>query len=440
MTQSSTPAVTGPAPARAVRQATHPNAPGALATTGKQSAAASAPKHDTPRLLRRLTTALILVGLLFGLAGALSFSGLAYALSRAEANADQLIRVQQIQTNLLSADATATNAFLVGGLEAPAQRASYDRAISASTALIAEAAEAQPADAVPLSALNQQVVDYAVAIEQARANNRQGFPVGAQYLRSASAGLRTDALPILDLLVKANSDRATDAMGSRIALVFEILGLLSLAALVAALAWLARRFHRRVNVGVLTAAAVLLLVWIVGVLVLVNVNRAVDRVADGAFSSVNSGAQIRIQGNDAKANESLTLIARGSGTSFESAWVESARGVDQQLALVSQPALQASWRAYADTHRQIRKLDDGGSWDAAVSQATGAAATSSNTRFGQFDRSASQFLDGASRDMADGLARPQPLLVVFAVLTFLAGLSAALLSRWGVAARLKEYR
>ena len=100
--------------------------------------------------------------------------------------------MQKIQTNLLSADATATNAFLVGGLEPPAQRASYDQAMTTPARLIAEAAQAQPADAEALAALNQELVSYAAAIEQARANNRQGLPVGAQYLRNASAQLRAD--------------------------------------------------------------------------------------------------------------------------------------------------------------------------------------------------------------------------------------------------------
>ena len=48
------------------------------------------------------------------------------ALERAGANADQLVRIQAIQTNLVQADADATNAFLVGGLEPAGQRADYD--------------------------------------------------------------------------------------------------------------------------------------------------------------------------------------------------------------------------------------------------------------------------------------------------------------------------
>ena len=73
-----------------------------------------------------LSSGVILASLIFGVVGALIFSYFAFSLSRAEASARQLIRVQKIQTDLLTADATATNAFLIGGLERPAQRATYD--------------------------------------------------------------------------------------------------------------------------------------------------------------------------------------------------------------------------------------------------------------------------------------------------------------------------
>ncbi|MET1008048.1 MAG: hypothetical protein ABWX96_21035 [Propionibacteriaceae bacterium] len=400
----------------------------------------AAPKNDTPRLLQLLTTGLILVGIILGIAGLVSFSGMAYALDKAEANTAQLIRVQKIQTNLLSADATATNAFLVGGLEPPAQRAAYDAAITATGALIAEASEAQPADAAALSSLNQAVVDYAVTIEQARANNRQGFPVGSQYLRNASAGLRTDALPLLDNLVAANSTRASDAMDSRVGLIFEIIGLLALGALVLAMVWVARRFKRRLNTGLVAATALVLVAWVAGLITLTQVGSSVNEIQGGSFSSVNTAADVRIEANNAKSNESLTLIARGSGAAFEKAWAASAAKVDGGLARLPQENLTTSWQAYTTTHAQIRKLDDGGAWDAAVALATGAGANSSNAKFGAFDAAATSFLDDVSAETSAGLAAPQPLLIVFAVLTFLAGLGAALLARWGVGERLKEYR
>jgi hypothetical protein len=433
-TQAAAPGLLAPAPQQTGSAGT------SLAASQRAAGGHEPAKLDTPRQLRRLTTALVLVGLVFGLAGVLSFSGLAYSLNRAEDNTAQLIRVQKIQTNLLSADATATNSFLVGGLEPPAQRAAYDAAITATGALIAEASEAQPADKAALAALNQDVVDYAVTIEQARANNRQGFPVGAQYLRNASAGLRADALPILDNLVAANSARASGAMGSHVGLVFEIVGLLALASLAMATIWVARRFRRRINTGLVAATALVLVVWVVGFIVLSQVSGRVGDIRTGAFSSVNSAADVRIQANNAKSNESLTLIARGSGASFETAWASSAGTVEQQLSRLPQDNLTASWKAYVATHQQIRKLDDGGSWDQAVSLATGSGATSSNKQFGTFDAAAVQFLDTVSTQTSTGLAAPRPVLIVFAVLTFLAGLGAALLARAGLAARLKEYR
>src|SRR4051812_33181667 len=65
-----------------------------------------------PRRLQLLTVGVLIAGILFGIVGGACFALQARALSRAGDNAEQLVRVQQIQTDLLSADATATNGFL----------------------------------------------------------------------------------------------------------------------------------------------------------------------------------------------------------------------------------------------------------------------------------------------------------------------------------------
>lgn len=402
--------------------------------------AGTTPVRQTPQQLRGLSLGLVVIGIVVGLVGALTFAYLAYSLHRAEADTEQLIRVQTIQTNLLSADATATNAFLVGGLEPATQRAAYDQAISSTGALITEAARAQPADAVALAALNQEVVAYAATIEQARANNRQGFPVGSQYLRTASADLRASALPILDLLVSTNATRAGDAMDLRPGYVFVAVALLGLVATGLAHQWLARRFRRRINVGVLAAAIVLLIGLVVGFGTVQRSGSTVSDVRDGSFAAVNAGAEARIEANNAKASESLTLIARGSGGSFEQAWVASADKVQTNLARLGDPQLPTLWTGYTDTHTKIRQLDDGGSWDRAVQTATGTDKASANTTFNAFDAKLATYLDGVSTATATALHDRQPGLVVAAILTLLAGVGAGLLGRWGVAARLKEYR
>ena len=426
---------TAPAP----QPAAAPAGPAATPVT-----AAAAPTRSTPQLLQRLSNAVVLLGVLLGLVGALTFASLAYTLHRAEADTAQLVRVQKIQTDLLSADAAATNAFLVGGLEPAAQRTGYDRAITDTGELIAEAARAQPADAAALEVLNTDVLDYTATIEQARANNRQGLPVGAAYLRLASAQLRSGALPVLDQLVAANSARAEDRMGVGWGAVFPVLTLAALVGLVLAQRWLSRRFHRRINPG-LAAATVVLLAALLGSLAgLIWSGGSVSATRTGSFAQVNDAAAARIAAYDAKANESLTLIARGSGQSFEAAWASSDKTVRDRLGRLDQVRddgqLVDQWSAYTAVHRSIRKADDGGSWDAAVATATGTTDASSNFRFTTVDASLAAALDDATVGTARSLATQTPLLVTAAVLSLLAGLAAALLARRGVAARLREYR
>ena len=425
--------------------------PAAHSTTGSPQPTATSPSPaaqaavnrtmTTPQRLRLLSLGVVVAGLVIGLIGALTYAYLAFSLSRAKADTAQLIRVQKIQSNMLSADATATNAFLVGGLEPPAQRAAYDQAMSSTSSLIADAARAQPADGAALAALNQQVLSYAATIEQARANNRQGLPVGAQYLRNSSAELRATALPILDNLVTANAARAADEMRAGAGFIVLVLAVLGLAGVIVAQLWLARTFKRTINVGMVASAAVLLLIVIGSLVAVLQLRSALNEISTGSLAAVNTAADTRIDANNAKSNESLTLIARGSGQAFESAWKSSADSVAANLArLNGKPGLASQWQAYADVHNQIRELDDGGQWDKAVAQATGSGRASSNTVFGTFDSNLASYLDGVSLDASNALADEEPIMIVAAILILLGGVAVALLGRWGVTERLKEYR
>ena len=274
--------------------------------------------------------------------------------------------MQAIQNRVVQADADATNAFLVGGLEPPAERAEYTAAITSASKLIAEAAESQPADGAALGALNEALLTYASEIEQARANNRQALPIGSQYLKNASAGLRADALPPLRSLVDANNQRVDeefDNAGSAV-LWLVIFGLLTLLVLGFALVWLARRTRRYVNVPLAVAAAIVLVTLVVGAVGLGAIGSKVDDVRGGVYAATLSTAQARIAGFDAKSNESLSLIARGSGAAFEEAW----QGSDSHRSSASSTKLDSNdaaadfeplpWDDYASVHEQIRKLDD----------------------------------------------------------------------------------
>ena len=406
---------------------------------------ARAGMSGSPGRLRTVGIVCVVATLLFGLAAGQSFRSADGALGRAAANSDQLVRIQAIQTNVVQADADATNAFLVGGLEPAAQRADYTEAIATASGLIAQAAQHQPADGAALSALNQSLITYTSQVEQARANNRQALPIGSQYLRSASADLRADALPLLKNLGEANDARVTEEFdrAARASLWLVVAGLLALVVLTLSLVWLARRTRRYVNLPLAVAALVVLVTMVGGTVGLLAVKGNVDTTRDGVYAATLSTARARIAGFDAKSNESLTLIARGSGAAFEKAWQASSGAVKAEISGLEATAPGLSplpWDGYATAHAQIRALDDGGDWEGAVALATGQDANSGNATFAAFDTTSGEQLSALSGQTAQQLDDTGGWLPFAGVLGLLAGVIAALSAWWGVSLRLEEYR
>ncbi len=104
-----------PAPA-----ATSPSAPGAV--TGRLAGARATTK-TTPGWLAQWRLVIASVCVLASALTALMLLNTWQDTRAASADTAQLVRVQTIKVNLLRADALATNAFLVGGLEPAEQRA-----------------------------------------------------------------------------------------------------------------------------------------------------------------------------------------------------------------------------------------------------------------------------------------------------------------------------
>ncbi len=270
--------------------------------------------EGTPGRMRVLAFVAAVVAAAFGLVGAMSLWSSAGALERADHNTAQVVRIQGIYADLVRADADATSSFLVGGIEDPVQRADYDASLDRVATGIADAADAQPADSEALGALNAKVQDYAATIEEARAYNRQGLPVGAQYLSGASATLRSDILPIVRALVDANKARADaefDASSRLLTLILAGLG--ALAVLVLVMVWLARRTHRYLNPSMFVGSLVVVLALGIAIVTLAGVGSQVQAVRNSSFAYTVKLADARTAAYDAKSNESLTLIARGSG-------------------------------------------------------------------------------------------------------------------------------
>jgi len=401
--------------------------------------------EGTPGRMRAFLIVAAAVSVVFGLAAAQGFRQSDGALQRAEANAEQLVRIQAIHTNLVSANADATNAFLVGGLEPADQRQHFVDSMATAAGLISAAATAQPADSDALGALNKTLVTYEGLIEQARANNRQGLPIGSQYLKDANAVLQNDSLPIVQALVDANEQRVnTEFDGISYGTIWVLVGgVLSLVIFGVTLFWLARRSHRYVNVPIAGGAALILLTTIIGAAALSSAaGNAKDTRAE-AYSKTLALSRARIAAYDARSNESLTLIARGSGDAFDKAYNDAAKVVDEQLSKASTDGLKELWTDYTQVHGEVRKADTGGNWDNAVAMAVGKTddeSKSSVKTFGTFDQNSAEQLQSTSDAVSGELNDARNGLPPIGWLGLPIGIAAALLVAWGMSQRLEEYR
>jgi len=437
VTQTIAPAPAGGTPAPAAV----PAAPAGEAPTPRRRGRLRAAVSHTPGKMRLAAVIAVLAALAVGALGLRAGQAQAGALASAEADTSQLIGIQEVRNDLVIADASATNAFLVGGLEPPEQRQRYDTSVDAAARGLAALAGSNPADAELLGRASASLTSYTGLVEQARANNRQGFPVGAAYLDVASSALRSDVLPALDSLVDDNSGRVSGSFdGVANALWLLALGVLALAVLVGTQVWLARRTHRRFNAGLLWATVLLVVASLGGAVVLGTSSQRADNVRDGPFTAGVAVSEALSLANDAKSQESFTLIKRGSGQAYEEAFVaqttEAAQHLDDPTV---DPALGGLLDAWVEAHQQIRALDDGGDWDAAVALAVDPAGEPQTT-FDAFSTSASASIEQSAAKTHGALSGAGGASLIVGWLILVAGIVAAVLAWRGIGKRVEEYR
>src|SRR5690606_31778358 len=337
-------------------------------------------------------------------------------------------------------------AFLVGGLEPADQRARYDDLVDQAATRLATLSGSNEGDAALLGEVAADLTVYTGLVEQARASNRQGFPVGSAYLDQASTILREQMLPTLDEVVLDDADRvAADFSGVRNALWVLAGGLLALAVLLASQVWRAGRTHGGLSVGLAVATGVVLVVGVVATVLLAQASSRAQDVRTGPYAATLAASQAYSLGNDAKSMEAFTLIKRGSGQAYEEAFVTAtddaaARLDDAAAEGILDGSTAQALDAWVARHAEIRALDDDGRWDEAVALATATDPESPNAAFDAFSASARDDIETGAAATSDRLDGAATTATVAGWLVLVAGLVAALLAWRGGSARLEEYR
>ncbi|MET8740055.1 hypothetical protein [Streptomyces sp. NPDC004728] len=367
-----------------------------------------------------------------------------------------------VYRSLADADTAAASGFLAGAQEPRDVHDQYERDIKEASRLLVKAAantDAATKSGQEITTLNVELPRYTGLIERARANNRQGLPLGGAYLRYANQKMSNVLLPAAERLYAAETGRLGEDNDSARTLPFLSLGLGVVA--LAGLVWAQRRNYRRTNrvfnhgLLVATAASTVILLWLaVGHTVARSQLYAADVKGQQSLDVLNHA---RIDSLKARANENLTLVARGAvltpdgrNDKYETDYNTGMKALGEELgkaggladdARGSDPvkAASAAVTEWQERHWAARTTDDNGDYEGALKQIVGPE-KSTGESFQQVDDALAKALaheqDQFTRAAEDGRGALWGLSAGAAVLAVL-GAAAAII---GINRRLSEYR
>ncbi|MFC0848295.1 hypothetical protein ACFH04_31985 [Streptomyces noboritoensis] len=366
-----------------------------------------------------------------------------------------------IYRSLADADTAAASGFLAGAKEPHSVRLRYESDIATASRLLVKAAANTTGasdSGRSIAALNEQLPVYNGLIEQARANNRQGFPVGGAYLRYANDRMTQQLLPAAQKLYEAETGRLYDDYDQAETWPYAALavGVVALGALF----WAQRRNYLRtnrvLNHGLLaaSAASVVVLLWLVAGHAVAAADLSTSRSSGQESLKVLNDA--RIDSLKARANENLTLVARGAvqtkggDDQYETDYKAEMKDLVAKLGSAGDLADDTSGRTpvkdaqdsvaqWQKQHDIARDADIAGDYEDALGKVIGASGSTGQS-FDRVDAALEKAIDHEQREFtraaSDGKGALTGLPLGAAVLAVLGAAAAGV----GISRRLAEYR
>ncbi|MFF5567124.1 hypothetical protein ACFY7Z_22630 [Streptomyces sp. NPDC012623] len=459
------PPAPGHAPTRSSPSAAPPpeEPPGRAAAWTETTERLRAAAATEPGRLRMIGAALALLVVALGAVTAWEVSDRFAAADDVVHRSQRLsVAAADIYSSLADADTAAASAFLSGAPEPAAFSKRYSEDIRTASGLLIEAAthtDSASASGKAITELNEALPEYTGLIEQARAYNRQGLPLGAAYLRYANERMTEDLLPSAEALYQAetgrlaaDSDRARQWPYASTALAALALGFLL---------WTQRRNYLRTNrvfnLGLVcaTAASLVLLAWLaVG-----------QSFARGDLNSAQTQGQAslkvlndaRIESLKARANENLTMVSLGAvladdgrsdkyETDYRTAMSKLGSALDRADELADGGAdgrrvddARAAYAQWESRHKEARASDAAGEYGAAVAKVIGGK-ESTGQSFDRVARALDESLVEKQRDFSRFASDGQKWLDGLAIGAGALALVAAAGAILGIGRRLSEYR
>jgi hypothetical protein len=359
----------------------------------------------------------------------------------------------RLYTTLSIADAAAATAFIAQA-EPRGVRLRYEQAITDASVAVTRASSGLTDQSLVelLGRINAELAVYTGLIEVARTNNREGNPVGSSYLSEASGLMQSTILPDAQLLYKATSERVDSETTASTQIPAPVILVVSATVVFGAFShrWLARRTRRRINPG-LVVGALGILVMMVWVGTALAISTTASRSAkDTAADSLKIVTNVEITAQQARADETLSLIRRGDEEIRKQSFYQRIDAMHEQIDrymarpdavdkgdLQGADQLLVRWRQAND---RINSYISVGNYRAATEVALGSGENDSTPAFDKLDESLVKVMDQSRTHLRNDVLNARSGLSGAQLGGVVLSLGAAVAVALGLWPRLKEYR
>jgi len=406
---------------------------------------------------RLIAIGLVLLGLCL-VAGVVTASevssrqhALDYLLDTVEPDANS---AQRLYTSLSVADAEAGTAFIFGGLEPQSVLDAYNQAIGdAAAELVAQSNTSGTADDPDVALRTGIATDlpvYCELIQTARTNNRLGNPVGSAYLSEASNLMQTKMLLMAQELQQHRTSAIADIQRRHVRppWLAIILPIVALAALVVAQVYLARRWHRMLNPGLLVASAtlVVLLAWTVTAGTISALSTTAGR--DNGAVPTSELTESRILTQQARAAETLKLVRRDDSGDYDRTYDDATTTLTTLLTQYPRTApaaddvatARAALDRWREAHQRMNDALGRGDFPGGAAIAIGSGPTEATASIDTLDSSLVHGIAVTRNTLRHNISSAARALNVLSPGALTLSVMAALLMVGGLWPRLREYR
>ncbi|CAN5193069.1 hypothetical protein BH11CYA1_BH11CYA1_23430 [soil metagenome] len=408
----------------------------------------------TPGQLRLGMFAIFILAICFAIAGYVGVNGARSSVNTIARDAvPSIVTAQTVRVKLLQMDSLAAQEFLAGGADSGAQaRVKYEavrKELGEQLTVAAKNISFGRDEQTPLETLMDKVQAYNGLVEAARANNRQGFPVGAAFLRMASTMLHNEMLPQTQAIDQLNvkqleSEYSNFKSASVIHIGFIVAsGLALLVVLGYMQLFISKKMRRSFSMPLLAASAVVVALTAYSTVSMTLQRSNLGTAKETSFVSAYNWLEARGAAYDAKTDQSLFLIALGAGAKYE----ESAKVKVQKLTVSATGNEQGSsanalsaLRNYVQQDERIRTYDKTGKRSEAVNLALGNGTQEAQKAFDDLNQALTANLKTATSSFDASIASAESNINYLDLVFIILSLAVVALGYFGLTPRINEYR